>query len=347
MRPGEPLMDWKYQLVVQFPSDGDACFERVLDLERRIGAGFGSSLPAEIAGHGTGHGEINLFIFTDLPEAACGRIHDVTDKDGSSRDYRVAYRDLGGDDWIVLWPADRASFHEPATDWRYRLILEYPLAEGDGGDFRRRVNEVAAWINGALGDGPEAVFDGEWLGSEAMGMAVLTDTPEATFQRLRALIDEHAPRADYQVAYCRFAHDDPFGRNGRTVLWHGSADFGTSSRPFVETDPPTDLRYQLVVQFRSEDDRDVAALHRLTDLEERIDAVLPDESNDIVDGHDMGSGEMNIFIFTNTPAETFRRIQPLIGEHGPRADYRAAYRDVRGDSYTILWPEDLTEFDVI
>ena len=347
MRRSEPLMDWKYQLVVQFPSDDDACFERVLDLERRLGAGFGSSLPAEVAGHGTGHGEINLFIFTDLPEAACARIHDLTEMDGSSRDYRMACRDLAGEDWVVLWPADLASFHEPATDWRYRLIVEFPLKEGDGGDFRRRVSAVAAWINGALGDGPEAVFDHEWIRSDEVGMDILTDTPKATFQRLRPLIDEHAPRADYQVVYCRFARDDPFGRNGLTVLWHGSADFGMSSRPFIETDPPTDLRYQLVVQFPSEDDRDVEALHRLTDLEERLDAVLPDESNDTVDGHDMGSGEMNIFIYTNTPVKTFERIRPLIGEHGPRPDYRAAYREVRGEDYTIVWPTDLQEFGVV
>jgi hypothetical protein len=341
-------MDWKYQLVIQFPDDDDACFEQVLDLERRIDdARFGSSPPAEIAGHGTGHGEINLFIFTDQPEAACARIHELTDGNGSSRDYRVACRTIDEDDWIVLWPAGLTSFREPDTSWRYRLIVEFPFTEGDGGDFRRRVHEVAAWINGALGDGPEAVFDHEWLGSDEMGMTISTDTPAATFQRLRPLIDEHAPRTDYRVASFRFRHDDPFGRTGRTVLWQGSADSGTSSRPFVETDPPTDLRYQLVVQFPSEDDRDVEALHRLTDLEERIDAVLPDESNDMVDGHDMGSGEINIFIFTNTPGETFRRIRPLLGEHGPRAEYRAAYREVRGDSYTILWPEDLTEFEVI
>lgn len=65
-----------------------------------------------------------------------------------------------------------------------------------------------------------------------------------------------------------------------------------------------------------------------------------------VDGHDLGSGEMNIFLLTDDPTATFEAVRRIL-ERGPAwATVRIAYRVAQGGRYTILWPEDLTEFRV-
>jgi hypothetical protein len=61
-----------------------------------------------------------------------------------------------------------------------------------------------------------------------------------------------------------------------------------------------------------------------------------------VDGHDLGSGEMNIFIFTDDPLAAFKRLKPLMA-----ADFAVAYREVAGDDYTVLFPPGRTKFEVI
>jgi hypothetical protein len=57
----------------------------------------------------------------------------------------------------------------------------------------------------------------------------------------------------------------------------------------------------------------------------------------IVDGHDIGSGEVNFFIHTNDPAAA---LAIAIEAFGPRerAALRAAFRRFDGDDYTNLWP---------
>ena len=65
-----------------------------------------------------------------------------------------------------------------------------------------------------------------------------------------------------------------------------------------------------------------------------------------VDGHDAGSGEMNIFILTDRPALAFDQIRPLFAENQLASHLKAAYRAVDEDKYRILYPTDLTQFDV-
>jgi hypothetical protein len=66
-----------------------------------------------------------------------------------------------------------------------------------------------------------------------------------------------------------------------------------------------------------------------------------------VDGHDCGSGEANIFILTDNPTETFRRVKTILKEGELWERLRVAYREVAGDDYTVLWPKHLTTFKVI
>jgi hypothetical protein len=92
--------------------------------------------------------------------------------------------------------------------------------------------------------------------------------------------------------------------------------------------------HQLVLQFTANSLRDY---DDLVGLEQQLAAVLADSR---VDGHDMGSGEANIFIITSDAQQTFRELLPVLQNAGRLADVTAAYRQTDEDRYHILWPED-------
>lgn len=99
--------------------------------------------------------------------------------------------------------------------------------------------------------------------------------------------------------------------------------------------------YQLVIQstIRGEER---ACLDQLAEVERLLEKALTPPA--LLDGHDIGSGESNVFIDTPTPEDTFEEIRTLVarGFDG----FRAAYRDYDDDHYTILWPSNLREFYV-
>jgi hypothetical protein len=63
------------------------------------------------------------------------------------------------------------------------------------------------------------------------------------------------------------------------------------------------LKYQLTLQFRGDSLDDYDAMIA---LEAELTAELGDSAD--VDGHDCGSGETNIFIFTRDPSATFQHL---------------------------------------
>ncbi len=101
------------------------------------------------------------------------------------------------------------------------------------------------------------------------------------------------------------------------------------------------MKYQLVLQHSGVtlDDFD-----RLIEAEDELDDILGDTTE--VDGHDFGSGEMNIFIFTYDPKTTFETIRSYLDRNGFLSSLKAAYRDIESDKYKALWPEDLTHFEI-
>ena len=83
---------------------------------------------------------------------------------------------------------------------------------------------------------------------------------------------------------------------------------------------------------------------RMVEAEARIDALLLGLGR--VDGHDAGSGEGNIFIFTDDPKLAFQKALPCLDERD-RDTARVAYRETAGEDFTILWPPGLKEFRVL
>jgi hypothetical protein len=102
------------------------------------------------------------------------------------------------------------------------------------------------------------------------------------------------------------------------------------------------MDHQLVLQFKGGNLFDLDTLLSLEDQLQELIGPIGD-----VDGHDMGSGEANIFVITPDPIAAFERIKPLLFETSLLNTVRAAYRDVRSDVFTVLWPERSTKAFVV
>ena len=101
------------------------------------------------------------------------------------------------------------------------------------------------------------------------------------------------------------------------------------------------MKYQVVVQFPEElfDDIDWIA-----SVEDRLDESLVDAE---VDGHDIGSGEVNIFIHSNNTTNTLKLVKNILEEDGVYLEnVRIAYREIGSELYIPLWPENLVDFKV-
>lgn len=100
------------------------------------------------------------------------------------------------------------------------------------------------------------------------------------------------------------------------------------------------MRFQLVLQFPEKD----LSFDRLVQIEEMLMDAVGEEAE--VDGHDMGSGESNIFIKTDDPEETFRTAKALLEDEDEFRVLKAAYREKKAGGYSILWPKGLNSFKV-
>jgi hypothetical protein len=99
------------------------------------------------------------------------------------------------------------------------------------------------------------------------------------------------------------------------------------------------MKYLLVLQWPTTSIEDYDAI---IEIEDALIEKLSVEND--VDGHDAGSGEMNIVIRTDCPERAFNEVKGILGSRDYWSDARVAYREVGGNDYTILWPKDLNEF---
>ena len=100
-------------------------------------------------------------------------------------------------------------------------------------------------------------------------------------------------------------------------------------------------RYMLVLQFSFSSLDDYDAMIQLEDDLERSLCRLAK-----VDGHDAGSGEMNVFIFTDNAQQTFGEAEYVVKRSGLSLK-AAAYRLVEGEEYTRLWPIGSTDSFIV
>ena len=102
-------------------------------------------------------------------------------------------------------------------------------------------------------------------------------------------------------------------------------------------------KYQLVLHFPENAFPSFDAMVNLEDT--LIDMLHPDH---LVDGHDIGSGTINIFIITKDPKRAFASASKILHSRKLLPVLRAAYRDVDEEVFHVLWPEgDTKPFEVI
>jgi hypothetical protein len=100
------------------------------------------------------------------------------------------------------------------------------------------------------------------------------------------------------------------------------------------------MKYQLVLQWSS-------SIRTFDEVLAAQDA-LTDDIGDLalVDGHDAGSGEVNIFLLTDNPELAFGEAKRILTKKHLATGLRAAFRErTRGD-YQVIWPAELTSFSV-
>ena len=100
------------------------------------------------------------------------------------------------------------------------------------------------------------------------------------------------------------------------------------------------MKYQFVLQF-PENKIDFSIL---TEVEDDLSNIL---KNDQVDGHDIGSGQVNFFILTDNPNEAFKKIKQYLIDKELLIYAKAAYRPMEGKKYCILYPKSLKEFKIL
>jgi hypothetical protein len=102
------------------------------------------------------------------------------------------------------------------------------------------------------------------------------------------------------------------------------------------------MKYQLVLQLPTTNS--LNEYDTIIGIEDLLIEKLTDESD--VDGHDAGSGETNIFIYTDNPQRTFEEIIRILSGHTCWPKMRVAYRQADGDKYTALKPKGFVGFSV-
>jgi hypothetical protein len=91
--------------------------------------------------------------------------------------------------------------------------------------------------------------------------------------------------------------------------------------------------YQLVFQLPGSSETDFG---EMIGLEEELRSAIGDLGD--VDGHDIGQGEMNVFVLTRSPIRVFEMVRslPSVARAMPRL--RVAFRPLDGDEYEVLHP---------
>jgi hypothetical protein len=102
------------------------------------------------------------------------------------------------------------------------------------------------------------------------------------------------------------------------------------------------MKFQLVLQWSTSSVRDH---DHLIEIEDALMDSLDEDH--IVDGHDFGSGQVNIFLYTDQPDQAFNQVKDILQKDEVWSRIRVAYREASGSEYVVIWPETLRSFDII
>lgn len=93
------------------------------------------------------------------------------------------------------------------------------------------------------------------------------------------------------------------------------------------------MDYQLVIKFWRKSLGDIAAFAAIQD--ELKDAL---GTTATLDGYDVNTREINLFVVTPDPKQSFRRLKTVLESRGLLQGVSAASRLVGGAQFTSIWP---------
>jgi len=92
------------------------------------------------------------------------------------------------------------------------------------------------------------------------------------------------------------------------------------------------MSYQLVIKFWR---KSLESEEFLNTIEGDLKSVLGDA---LFDGYDVSAEEINMFVNTADPRQSFRRIKSVLEKRMNLRGVSAAYRLVGGAQFTSIWP---------
>jgi hypothetical protein len=93
------------------------------------------------------------------------------------------------------------------------------------------------------------------------------------------------------------------------------------------------MNYQLVIKFLRKSLEDETFL---STIQSELKAALGDTAE--LDGYDVGAKEINLFVVTPDPKQSFRRINTVLQSREIVQGVSAASRLVGGAHFTSIWP---------
>ena len=94
---------------------------------------------------------------------------------------------------------------------------------------------------------------------------------------------------------------------------------------------------QLAVQFLITDSTDFDSLIHIEDV---LTLAFVRDKSAIVDGHDIGQGRFNVFLFAKAPVSSVvDRVKAALDEVGVLNDATIAHRLTMESGYSVVWPE--------
>src|SRR5471030_2456803 len=97
------------------------------------------------------------------------------------------------------------------------------------------------------------------------------------------------------------------------------------------------MNYQLILQVNNDS---LGNFDSMVNLEGELSVALNSSEN--IDIHNIGCGEIYIFILTSNPVFAFERVKNLLEKYKLLDDAKAGFRLLCDDIYTIIWPENAT-----
>lgn len=98
----------KRQLVLEFAADSLPDFDRLIALETTLIEKLGNI--AIVDGHDFQMRRFNIFLLTNNPGAPFAEAHKIVLREAISNDMRSAYRRIGRNEYVRLWPSPSSEF---------------------------------------------------------------------------------------------------------------------------------------------------------------------------------------------------------------------------------------------